>query len=124
WRTERRSAYNSTRDALPAFVELLDNLDAQWALVSYSTDGNIPLRNMLAALAARGELHVFAERYKRYRVSTPRMSAKSHNVEFVAAVRMGGKPSPRRVSRIIDALRACERGEGLDTTDGTMLKLD
>ena len=86
WRTERRSAYNSKSDALPAFRRLLSTVDARWLLVSYSTDGNMPLRGLLSALLERGSVSVLVQKYKRYRVSTPRMSPKSHNVEFVAVV--------------------------------------
>jgi len=104
WRTERRSPYNSTRTAAAAFTDLVAAIDARWLLVSYSTDGNIPLAGLLATLAARGDLHVFAARYKRYRVSTPRMSLKSHNVEFVAAVDLRGKPSTARAEQIATQL--------------------
>lgn len=86
WRTERRSPYNFAREALPAFAKLVESVQAKWLLVSYSTDGNIPMERLLDVLRSRGEVTVFAERYKRYRVSTPRMSPRSHNVEYVAAV--------------------------------------
>ena len=108
WRTQRRSPYNIAREALPAFESLVEQLDARWALISYSTDGNIPLRDLLTTLAGRGELSVIMQSYKRYRVSTPRMSRKSHNVEFVAMVDLHGRPSRRRVDGII---RRIERQE-------------
>ena len=93
---------------MPAFESLVEQLDARWALISYSTDGNIPLRDLLTTLAGRGELSVIMQSYKRYRVSTPRMSRKSHNVEFVAMVDLHGRPSRRRVDGII---RRIERQE-------------
>ncbi|MFZ5833549.1 MAG: DNA adenine methylase [Planctomycetota bacterium] len=86
WRTERRSPYNFHREAAAAFARLVETIDARWILVSYSTDGNIPLENLLAPLAERGRLGLVAEPYKRYRVSRPRMSPRSHNVEFVVVV--------------------------------------
>ncbi|MHC4564095.1 MAG: DNA adenine methylase [Planctomycetota bacterium] len=104
WRTERRSAYNSRKTASAAFGKLVGRLQCRWALVSYSTDGNIPLRELLQALAERGRLHVFTAAYKRYRVSTPRMSPKSHNVEFVAAVDFLAKPSVSRVDELIEGI--------------------
>lgn len=104
WRTDRRSAYNAARTALPAFRDLLARLDSRWVLASYSTDGNMPLPGLIAALADRGEVTVFAERYKRYRVSTPRMSPRSHNVEFVVAVRTGRRTSSGRVAEIVGAI--------------------
>ena len=109
WRTERRSPYNHARKALSAFEEMIDRLDARWLIVSYSTDGNIALEDMLAVLARRGALHVITETYKRYRVSTPRMSAKSHNVEFAAAVNLGARSSRVDVSAMADSIRSQER---------------
>jgi hypothetical protein len=50
-------------------------------------------------------LRVLTERYKRYRVSTPRMSSKSHNVEFVAVVDLTARPTPQRVASIADDIR-------------------
>jgi adenine-specific DNA-methyltransferase len=104
WRTERRSAYNSTRQASDAFASLVESFPARWLLVSYSTDGNIPLERMLSILAQRGQLHVFAQRYKRYRVSTQRMSAKSHNVEFVAAVDCSRRDTDTNIDAIVEDL--------------------
>ena len=58
-------------------------IDARWIATSYSTDGNIAVTDMVAACVARGETRVFVQGYKRYRVSSKRMSAKPMNVEFV-----------------------------------------
>ena len=86
WRTDRRSPYNSKQDALAAFEDLIARIDARFVIVSYSTDGNIPLEGLLEAMAHRGALSVVTETYKRYRVSTQRMSAKSHTIEFAATI--------------------------------------
>ncbi len=85
WR-ERRSPFNERRAAAGAFATLLDRLDAPWLLVSYSTDGTIPLEQFVAAAAARGAPRVFCRSYKRYRVSPTRPSPRPHNVEFVLAI--------------------------------------
>ena len=108
WRTQRRSPYNHRAEALSAFRALLEQLDAHWALVSYSTDGNIAIEDLLTALAERGDLYVFTEQYKRYRVSTPRMSARSHNIEFVAVVNLDAAPSQKRVREIIEEIHKQE----------------
>ncbi|MCE5326400.1 MAG: DNA adenine methylase [Planctomycetaceae bacterium] len=101
WRTARRSPYNHAAQAAQAFADLVACVQGRWILASYSTDGTIPLRDVLAPLAQRGALHVFAQAYKRYRVSTQRMSKKSHTVEFVAACDTAGRASPRRVEAIV-----------------------
>ncbi len=113
WRRERRSAYNTAREALPALGALVGRIEARWILMSYSTDGNMPLEGVLETLAARGALRVFAQRYKRYRVSTPRMSPKPYNVEFVAVVDTARRATRRRVERIAAALTAAEAWDGV-----------
>jgi adenine-specific DNA-methyltransferase len=100
WRSRRRSAYNAAGEALLAFQRLVESADARWVLVSYSTDGNIPVRELLSKMAARGRLHVVTQKYKRYRVSTPRMSKKSHNVEFVAVLDTAAPPLLDREDRV------------------------
>ena len=108
WRTERRSPYNRRAAALVAFEALLERIDARWAIVSYSTDGNMPLDGMLSALARRGRLQVVAEPYKRYRVSSQRMSPKSHTVEFAAIVDLQDRASTGNVPRIVADLHRQE----------------
>ena len=83
WRTERRSCYNDKRQAATEYARLMDGLSAHWICTSYSTDGYISLRSMLAANHHRGESKIFLQGYKRYRVSSQRFSEKPMNVEFV-----------------------------------------
>ncbi len=113
WRTERRSPYNSASAALPAFRSLVDALSARWILVSYSTDGNMPLAAMLSVLAERGDLRVYTRRYKRYRVSTPRMSPRPHTVEYLAVLDTEGKSSRSRVDAIVEEIMRLEGSDGI-----------
>ncbi|MGH2443312.1 MAG: DNA adenine methylase, partial [Chloroflexota bacterium] len=83
WRDSRRSTYNSSQEALPAFRALINSIDAHWILLSYSTDGNMSLRDVLDTVAQRGAVAVFTQPYKRYRVSTPRMSHRPRTMEIL-----------------------------------------
>jgi adenine-specific DNA-methyltransferase len=83
WRTQRRSAYNYKDDAAGAYRRLLGTLNARYVLTSYSTDGMIPLGELLRANVERGGVSLVMQGYKRYRVSTQRFSKKPMNVEFV-----------------------------------------
>lgn len=83
WRTQRRSAYNHSDEAARAYRRLVQTLNAQFILTSYSTDGTIPLDEMLAANIERGHVRIEMKGYKRYRVSSQRFSTKPVNVEFV-----------------------------------------
>ncbi len=72
WRTERRSAYNYAQ-AEEAYARMVTTLNARFILTSYSTDGNITLRNLLCAASRRGAISAVFNPYKRYRVSAQRL---------------------------------------------------
>jgi hypothetical protein len=74
-------------------------------------DGNIAVSDLLRVLASRGAVDLHCNRYKRYRVSTPRMSARSHTVEFVAVVDTARTPDPAAVARLVIRLER-ERSPG------------
>ncbi|MGE0109626.1 MAG: DNA adenine methylase [Bdellovibrionales bacterium] len=93
WRTQRRSAYNYAQQAASAYQELLCSIGSEWIATSYSTDGTIPLKTLIEANLAIGDVQVFTQAYKRYRVSSQRYSAKPLNVEFILLTHKGHKPS-------------------------------
>lgn len=88
WRTQRRSPYCYKSTALKTFTNLVNNIDsgASYILMSYSTDGLIPVEDALSCLSERGDLSVVVQKYKRYRVSSQRPSPRAHTTEFVAIV--------------------------------------
>lgn len=107
WRTQRRSAYNYNT-ASEAYNNLLQNLDARFILTSYSTDGNIPLKTMLRAASTRGALSCVSNAYKRYRVSSQRMSKKPMNVEFVLIIDTAQKGDDLQAAKVYDELMHAE----------------
>lgn len=115
WRSARRSAYNHRALALAAYRQLLSVLDTRWIATSYSTDGFIPLADMVRANCERGQVQVFTRGYKRYRVSRQRHSARPRTVEFIllTQTRMRGT---RTADEIVAEIRAIEAS--LDTGPG------
>ncbi|MDO8684189.1 MAG: DNA adenine methylase [Armatimonadota bacterium] len=104
WRVERRSHYCYADTASAAMSELISKLRSHYILVSYSTDGIIPIQDMIGALSERGSLSVFTRNYKRYRVSRQRPSTRSHTVEFVLVantLEAGGTSNRRAVEEEI-----------------------
>ncbi|MBI1858948.1 MAG: DNA adenine methylase [Candidatus Melainabacteria bacterium] len=83
WRTERRSPYNHKPEATAALENLIKTINSDYILLSYSTDGHINLKDILEIFAMNGKLSMVTKTYKRYRVSTQRMSEKPYNVETV-----------------------------------------
>jgi adenine-specific DNA-methyltransferase len=92
WRTERKSAYNSRPKAVQEFQELIDNISSKFILTSYSTEGNIPLNDMMKILGSKGSLRIVKREYVRYRVSPTRLSPKPRNVEFVVITDTNSEP--------------------------------
>lgn len=108
WRTLRRSAYNKSSEATAEYDTLLQNLHSRWIATSYSTDGMIPLADLVAANLRRGSVQVLTKGYKRYRVSSQRFSAKPMNVEFVLLTNTTAA-SDATVDDIVERILAEER---------------
>ncbi|MCC6484644.1 MAG: DNA adenine methylase [Armatimonadetes bacterium] len=102
WRTLRNSAYCRRWHAETALRDLLGRLRARWVLMSYSTDGLIPLERVLTMLSEHGRLSWVHRPYKRYRVSSQRPSARGYNLEFVLAVQMGHRTDPATLQQILE----------------------
>ena len=106
WRTERKSAYNSRLKAVQEFKTLIENISSKFILTSYSTEGNIPLEEMMKILGAKGSLNVVKREYVRYRVSPTRLSSKPRNVEFVVITNTSDKPESKyNIDKIITDIR-------------------
>ena len=106
WRTERKSAYNSRLKAVQEFKTLIEDISSNFILTSYSTEGNIPLEEMMKILGAKGSLNVVKREYVRYRVSPTRLSSKPRNIEFVVITNTSDKPeSKHNIDKIINDIR-------------------
>ncbi len=90
WR-QRRSPFNHRHDAAASFAALLDRCDAPHVLISYSTDGMIPLEELLNTASGHGALQVSCRSYTRYRTSPTRPSPRPRNVEFVLRIDRRGR---------------------------------
>ena len=106
WRSERRSAYNHHNRAVSEFEELVSDIDSRFILTSYSTEGNIPVEEVLRILGSRGSVQVVRQEYARYRVSPTRPSPRPRNIEFVVVVDTEGDPeSSSLLSEIVSDLQ-------------------
>lgn len=108
WRTLRRSAYNHRANAATAYSDLMTAIDARYILTSYSTDGSIPLRQMVDICIERGATDFVLHAYKRYRVSSQRYSAKAHNIEFVLIVDTGKRHTGLSAEQICSRIAQAE----------------
>jgi len=92
WQESRRSAYNSSAESKNAYASLLNKIKANFLLVSYSTEGNIPVHELIEESARHGRLSCVMEAYQRYRVSKQRPSARPRTLEFVLVVNRNQAP--------------------------------
>lgn len=65
----RRSQFNQKRHALEALEEVVDQLDARFVLLSFSSEGHITRPDLEALLRRSGRLDTFERRYHTFRGS-------------------------------------------------------
>lgn len=118
WRRERRSAYNYRQDARVALERLLFTLRSRFILVSYSTDGIIPLSDLVSLCCSRGWVEVVTRSYKRYRVSSQRYSPVGYNVEFVLVIHAKREAEPDQATRLIAEIGAALAERSGESTNG------
>lgn len=104
--SDRRSAYCYKSSASSEFSRLVSGIKARSILVSYSTDGIIPFSDLIDTLAERGRCSAIMRKYKRYRVSRQRPSARPHNVEFVVLVDTEKSSNCRDTEKVKQAILA------------------
>lgn len=78
-----KSAYCYRDTAIEAFAELLDAIDAEHLLVSYSTDGIIPFETLRDLCAAQGEVSILTNEYITYRGGKQSNHRQDRNIEFI-----------------------------------------
>ena len=92
--TDTRSEFCYSDRAEAAFERVLDATDARFIVLSYSTDGIVPLERILELLERRGRVELFATDYVQYRGGRQSISRRTRNVEFALVVTTGETPRP------------------------------
>ncbi|OQY34388.1 MAG: hypothetical protein B6241_05230 [Spirochaetaceae bacterium 4572_59] len=101
---DTRSNYCYKNSAASAFADLLQNLDARYILISYSTDGIIPFEEMKDICRRKGRLKIVTNEYTKYRGGKQSNSRLNTNVEFILIVDTTVPSTPasmRKVDRVI-----------------------
>jgi adenine-specific DNA-methyltransferase len=83
-----RSAYCSRTQVRRAFTDLIANAQTRHILVSYNDEGLLPLADLRALLAQRGEVRTFQTDYSRYKADNSRAYSRAATVEYVNYVRV------------------------------------
>ncbi len=111
-----KSAYCYRDTAIEAFSALLQAIDAEHVIISYSTDGIIPFETLRDLCAARGEVYILTNEYITYRGGKQSNLRQDRNIEFVLWIRAGRKrrvasPYPARTKEPISPITADDTGE-------------
>ncbi|MGM0674762.1 MAG: DNA adenine methylase [Spirochaetota bacterium] len=103
--TETRSDFCSKARAEGAFERVLDSIDARFIVLSYSTDGVVPLERLVELLSERGRVELFGTDYVQYRGGRQSISRSTKNIEFAIAVTTGERASSGGLTTPADSKR-------------------
>ena len=81
-----KSNYCYKEKALKSFENLIETIEADHILISYSTEGIIPFNKMLEILGKKGKLDITLSSYTRYPGGKQALTSTVKNIEFVLMV--------------------------------------
>lgn len=82
--TKSTFCYKSSAEA--DFKKLVDTINSEHLMISYSTDGIIPFDTILDILSSKGKMNIVSSEYTKYRGGKQALTTKTKNVEFVILV--------------------------------------
>jgi adenine-specific DNA-methyltransferase len=92
--TNTRSAYCSPQHATSAFAELLNAADGRHIVLSYNTEGVVPLGELVELLESHGRVQLHAQDYVKYRGGKQSLHRRTRNTEFLLLVTRDERPRP------------------------------
>lgn len=83
---DTRSNYCYKEPAVSAFEDLIENLNARFILISYSTDGIIPFEELQRICLKKGKVSIITNEYTTYRGGKKSNERQNSNIEFVLCI--------------------------------------
>ena len=99
-----KSSYCYKATALSAFAELLENINAHYILVSYSTDGIIPFEEMEKLCMKKGKVSIVTNEYTTFRGGKQSTTKEVSNIEFILAIDTEKESNERAAITIANVL--------------------
>ena len=93
WR-ETRSAFCYRESAPRAFEELFDAADARHIVLSYNTEGIVPLTELLELMEGYGRVQLYGQDYVKYRGGRQSLHRRTRNTEFLLVLTRSERPRP------------------------------
>ena len=88
-----RSLYCYKKTARDTLINLLENIDTNYIVMSYSTDGIIEYDDLISILENKGKLNIVSSEYIKYRGAKRSIVNKTKNVEYLFVVDTKNKKS-------------------------------
>ena len=88
---ETRSAFCSSASAAAALGELLEGIDARFLVLSYNSDGLIPISELTELLSRSGRLEMYTEGYIQYRGGKQGLNRRNSTTEFQLLLTRGAE---------------------------------
>jgi adenine-specific DNA methylase len=95
-----KSGFCYKHSAVREFSEIIKNINTDYILISYSTDGIIPFDEMLGILSAKGKVDIVTSEYVKFRGGKQSLTNEMRNIEFVLMVNTTKKPDFSDIDRI------------------------
>jgi hypothetical protein len=95
-----KSGFCYKHSAVREFSEIIKNINTDYILISYSTDGIIPFDEMLGILSAKGKVDIVKSEYVKFRGGKQSLTNEMRNIEFVLMVNTTKKPDFSDIDRI------------------------
>lgn len=83
---QTRSEYCKKEKAITEFTTLVEWIQSDYIVVSYSTDGIIEESSLLDILSTKGKLHVITKEYPKFRGRRQRNLSGANSIEFIVVV--------------------------------------
>ncbi len=95
-----KSSYCYQDSAISSFRDLLENLDARYILISYSTDGIIPFDIMKDICTKKGKISIVTNEYTRYRGGKQSNNRINTNIEFILTIDTAKKNTKYAIKKV------------------------
>ena len=97
---ETRSHYCYKDEAEKSFEDLIQNLNARFILISYSTDGIIPFETMQDICLKKGKVTIITDEYTTYRGGKQSNKRQNTDIEFILCIDTTKKSNKKSIQEI------------------------
>ena len=95
-----KSTFCYKKSAKDDFAKIISNINADHILVSYSTDGIIPIEDMLDILSLKGKVGIVMSEYVKFRGGKQSLENEVHNIEFILTLDTNAVSTPADIDAI------------------------